>query len=235
MNRIKAPHSAEISIKNSKFIAYLFPIADVAEAETRLAQVKREHPKARHWCYAYRLGAEEYRCNDDGEPSGTAGLPIYQQLLSFDVSDSLAVVVRYFGGILLGTGGLIKAYKESTRAALQTAELEVLIPQIIFRATADYAQMSTLYNYCQRAIITASAPGQRFWNRKWTGNAGCGQAWRRNNSPNCKACWRSTRFKCKRKNESTAFEPVVIWLVQRIFAVKRLLPSSTIRFIVNKS
>ena len=139
MNRIKAPHSAEISIKNSKFIAYLFPIADVAEAEIRLAQVKREHPKARHWCYAYRLGAEEYRCNDDGEPSGTAGLPIYQQLLSFDVSDSLAVVVRYFGGILLGTGGLIKAYKESTRAALQTAELEVLIPQI------------TLYNYCQRA------------------------------------------------------------------------------------
>ena len=125
MNRIKAPHSAEISIKNSKFIAYLFPIADVAEAETRLAQVKREHPKARHWCYAYRLGAEEYRCNDDGEP--------------------------YFGGILLGTGGLIKAYKESTRAALQTAELEALIPQIIFRATADYAQMSTLYNYCQRA------------------------------------------------------------------------------------
>ena len=59
MNRIKAPHSAEISIKNSKFIAYLFPIADVAEAETRLAQVKREHPKARHWCYAYRLGAED--------------------------------------------------------------------------------------------------------------------------------------------------------------------------------
>ena len=151
MNRIKAPHSAEISIKNSKFIAYLFPITDVAEAETRLAQVKREHPKARHWCYAYRLGAEEYRCNDDGEPSGTAGLPIYQQLLSFDVSDSLAVVVRYFGGILLGTGGLIKAYKESTRAALQTAELEALIPQIIFRATADYAQMSTLYNYCQCA------------------------------------------------------------------------------------
>lgn len=151
MNRIKAPHSAEISIKNSKFIACLFPIADIAEAETRLAQVKREHPKARHWCYAYRLGAEEYRCNDDGEPSGTAGLPIYQQLLSFDVSDSLAVVVRYFGGILLGTGGLIKAYKESTRAALQTAELEALIPQIIFRATADYAQMSTLYNYCQRA------------------------------------------------------------------------------------
>ena len=151
MNRIKAPHSAEISIKNSKFIAYLFPLADVAEAETRLAQVNREQPKARHGCDAYRLGAEEYRCNDDGEPSGTAGLPIYQQLLSFDVSDSLAVVVRYFGGILLGTGGLIKAYKESTRAALQTAELEALIPQIIFRATADYAQMSTLYNYCQRA------------------------------------------------------------------------------------
>ena len=67
------------------------------------------------------------------------------------MSDSLAVVVRYFGGILLGTGGLIKAYKESTRAALQTAELEALIPQIIFRATAGYAQMSTLYNYCQRA------------------------------------------------------------------------------------
>lgn len=151
MNRIKTPHSAEISVKNSKFIACLFPMTDAAEAENLLAQVKREHPKARHWCYAYRLGAEEYRCNDDGEPSGTAGLPIYQQLLSFDVSDSLAVVVRYFGGTLLGTSGLIKAYKESTRAALQTAELEALIPQIIFRATAGYAQMNTLFNYCQRA------------------------------------------------------------------------------------
>ena len=160
MNRIKAPHSAEISIKNSKFIAYLFPIADVAEAETRLAQVKREHPKARHWCYAYRLGAEEYRCNDDGEPSGTAGLPIYQQLLSFDVSNSLAVVVRYFGGILLGTGGLIKAYKESTRAALQTAELEVLIPQIIFRATAEQhhkvhrQQVLSIDSAVKRALFT---------------------------------------------------------------------------------
>ena len=151
MNRIKTPCSAEISVKNSKFIAYLFPIASAAEAEALLAQVRREHPKARHWCYAYRLGESEYRSSDDGEPSGTAGLPIYQQLLSFEVSDSLAVVVRYFGGTLLGVGGLIRAYKESTRAALQTAELEALIPQTVFRAVADYGQMSTLFNYCQRA------------------------------------------------------------------------------------
>ena len=75
MNRIKAPHSAEISIKNSKFIAYLFPIADVTEAETRLAQVKREHPKARHWCYAYRLGAKNTAAMTTANPQAPPGCP----------------------------------------------------------------------------------------------------------------------------------------------------------------
>ena len=147
MNRIKAPHSAEISIKNSKFIAYLFPIADVAEAETRLAQVKREHPKARHWCYAYRLGAEEYRCNDDGEPSGTAGLPIYQQLLSFDVSDSLAVVVRYFGGVKLGTGGLVVAYKTAAAAAIEAATTEEKIVMEQFCIEVPYTEADTAMRF----------------------------------------------------------------------------------------
>lgn len=102
--------------KGSKFIAYAYPIESEDEVKPILQTLKKEHYCARHHCYAFRLGAqgEKYRANDDGEPSGTAGRPILGQLLSNDLTNILVVIVRYFGGTLLGVSGLINAYKHAT-------------------------------------------------------------------------------------------------------------------------
>jgi len=111
--------------KGSKFIALAFAITSEEEAKLIIQEIKKEHFSARHHCYAYRLGyyGEKYRANDDGEPSGTAGKPIYGQLLSFDITNVLIVVVRYFGGTLLGVSGLINAYKCATRDAIENAKI----------------------------------------------------------------------------------------------------------------
>jgi uncharacterized YigZ family protein len=111
--------------RNSRFIALGFPVESVIEINHLLGQVKKQYHDARHHCFAYRLGVKKnvFRMNDDGEPSGTAGKPIYGQLLSFDVTNILAVVVRYFGGTLLGTGGLINAYKSAAFDMLSHAKL----------------------------------------------------------------------------------------------------------------
>jgi len=111
--------------KGSKFISYLYPILDEEELKQRLYEIKSIHPKATHHCYAFRLGlrGENYRANDDGEPSGSAGLPIYNQLLGHDVTNVLLVVVRYFGGTKLGVSGLVKIYKESAKEILDLAEI----------------------------------------------------------------------------------------------------------------
>lgn len=114
---------SEIKEKASRFIAYAYPVTSVQEAMDIVAQIKKEHYSARHHCYAYRIGGGGVinRANDDGEPSGTAGRPILGRMLSVDVSDLLVVVVRYFGGILLGTSGLIAAYGDATSAVLEEA------------------------------------------------------------------------------------------------------------------
>ncbi|MCD6069277.1 MAG: hypothetical protein K0S33_4103 [Bacteroidetes bacterium] len=111
--------------KGSKFIAYAYPVKNEAEIKERMAALKKEHPSANHHCYAYRLGADKqnYRSNDDGEPTGTAGKPILGQIQSKDLTDILIVVVRYFGGTLLGVSGLINAYK--------TAAAEVIAASLI--------------------------------------------------------------------------------------------------------
>lgn len=111
--------------KGSKFLAYAFPIANESEAKLHLAQLRELHPKAVHHCYAYRLGADRmsYRMSDDGEPSGTAGRPILNVLYSKNITNVLVVVVRYFGGTLLGVPGLINAYKTATESALDVAEV----------------------------------------------------------------------------------------------------------------
>lgn len=144
--RITRPSEAEITIKGSKFIAYAYPVATLADIEAKIDALKREHHKARHHCYAYRLGAtgDTYRANDDGEPSGTAGLPIYNQLQSFEVSDTLLVVVRYFGGTLLGAPGLVRAYKQASEEALAQAKRERIIPKVQFRVNLPYAEVNTL-------------------------------------------------------------------------------------------
>ena len=120
--------------KGSKFLSFALPVKNVDEINQILAQYRKQYYDARHICYAYMLGnaKNEWRANDDGEPSGTAGRPILGQINSFELTNVLVIVVRYFGGILLGTGGLITAYKEASRDALEQASIvEQTIDEII--------------------------------------------------------------------------------------------------------
>ena len=111
--------------KGSKFIGFAYPVNSEAEIKDRLNHLYEIHPKATHHCYAYRLGinGENYRANDDGEPSGSAGLPIYNQLLAHQITNVLVVVIRYYGGTKLGVSGLVKTYKESAKFTLEEAEI----------------------------------------------------------------------------------------------------------------
>lgn len=110
--------------KGSRFIAYAFPVQTVADAEAALKQIRERHHDARHVCYAYRLGTTREVCktSDAGEPANTAGAPIFGQIRSFGLTNVLVVAVRYFGGVKLGVGGLIAAYREAAKDALQQAE-----------------------------------------------------------------------------------------------------------------
>lgn len=111
--------------KNSKFFGYAFPIATEDEVKGILDQLRKQHHSARHWCYAFQLGTDKiyYRANDDGEPNNSAGMPIYGQIQSFGVTNVLVVSVRYFGGVKLGVGGLISAYKTSAQMALEVSDI----------------------------------------------------------------------------------------------------------------
>jgi len=111
--------------KGSKFIGFAFPINNEAELKNALDKIRTEHPKATHHCYAFRMGlnGENYRANDDGEPSGSAGLPIYNQLLANEITNVLVISVRYYGGTKLGVSGLVKAYKESAKITLEEANI----------------------------------------------------------------------------------------------------------------
>ncbi len=111
--------------KGSKFISFACPVKTEEETRIIIDRIKKEHHSARHHCYAYKLGAsgEIYRMNDDGEPSGTGGKPIYGQILSANITNILIVVVRYFGGTLLGVGGLINAYRSAARNALENGSI----------------------------------------------------------------------------------------------------------------
>lgn len=111
--------------KNSKFIGYVYPVENEDQIKIHLDEVKKEHHSARHWCYAYQLGTETltYRANDDGEPNNSAGMPIYGQIQSFDLTNILVVVVRYYGGTKLGVSGLINAYKTSAQLAIESSQI----------------------------------------------------------------------------------------------------------------
>lgn len=113
--------------KNSKFFGYAFPVTSEDEVKSILENIKKQHHSARHWCYAFQLGTDEkklyYRANDDGEPNNSAGMPIYGQIQSFDVTNVLLISVRYFGGVKLGVGGLITAYRTSAQMALEASEI----------------------------------------------------------------------------------------------------------------
>lgn len=116
---------AEIVEKKSRFIGQIFPIHSEEEAQRIVNEIRKKHYDARHHCFAYVLGEknEIERCSDDGEPSGTAGRPMLDLLVGAGVHDALAVVTRYFGGVLLGTGGLVRAYSAATKEALQKCDI----------------------------------------------------------------------------------------------------------------
>lgn len=130
--------------KGSKFIAYAFPVSKEEEIKIHLSALRKEHHSARHHCYAYRLGADKliFRTNDDGEPSNTAGKPILGQIQSRDLTDVLIVVVRYFGGTLLGVSGLINAYKNAAADAIANSVIVEKIVKEFFEIKFDYLQMN---------------------------------------------------------------------------------------------
>ncbi|MEO6306063.1 MAG: YigZ family protein [Bacteroidia bacterium] len=135
---VKAPNESLLKDRGSKFLAFIFPVINDTEIKECLAQLKKEHPTANHHCYAWRLGADKaaFRANDDGEPSNTAGKPILGQIQAKDLTNVLVVVVRYFGGTLLGVGGLINAYK--TAAAEVITGAEIFEKHILFEYKIDF-------------------------------------------------------------------------------------------------
>ncbi len=150
---LAAPSEGLFRDRGSKFLAFAFPVLDESACKECLTEVKKAHPKARHHCYAYRLGFDGalFRANDDGEPSGTAGRPILGQIDHFGLTNVLVVVVRYFGGTLLGTSGLIRAYRESTRQALEGATIEEREVMECFRLKFDYEKMSPVMESLKKA------------------------------------------------------------------------------------
>lgn len=126
--------------RNSKFFGYAFPISQEDEVKPLIEQLKKKHYQARHWCYAWVLGKryERFRANDDGEPSNSAGAPIHGQLQSYDVTNVLVVVVRYFGGTKLGVGGLINAYRTGAQLALEAAAIEERTIDTEFKIQFEY-------------------------------------------------------------------------------------------------
>jgi len=141
---ISKPSTAEFKDRGSKFIAYAFPIATVADFKMRMEEIKKEHSKATHHCFAYRIGTDKniFRSGDDGEPSGTAGKPILGQIDSKGLTDVLVIVVRYFGGSLLGVPGLINAYKTSTSLALQVTPAVQKSIEEKFSVEFDYTRIN---------------------------------------------------------------------------------------------
>jgi uncharacterized YigZ family protein len=143
---IESPSEGIFRDKGSKFIGYIYPIAADSEVKPLLQQLRAEHPKARHYCWAYRLGldAGNFRINDDGEPSGTAGRPILNSLLSATLTNVLVVVVRYFGGTLLGVPGLINAYKAATVEAINNSIIVEKTENIVFNVRCPYLQLNAV-------------------------------------------------------------------------------------------
>lgn len=141
---IERNSTAEFKDRGSKFIALAFPIQSVDDFKSQYQQVKKEHAKAVHHCFGYRIGNEGnvFRVSDDGEPSGTAGKPILGQLDSKQIVNAAVVVVRYFGGTLLGVPGLINAYKTAASLALQLTPLVQKQVMLVYKLSFDYTRMN---------------------------------------------------------------------------------------------
>jgi len=145
---IASPSEGEYKEKGSKFLAYAYPMDAESDLDGFMASLRDIHPKARHYCYAYKLGLDgtRFRANDDGEPSGTAGKPIYGQILSFGLTNVCIIVIRYFGGTKLGASGLIHAYKEASKAALDNAAVIEKYLFVSYELTFGYDHMGHIMN-----------------------------------------------------------------------------------------
>lgn len=143
---IKAKAEGTYTEKRSKFLAFAFPVESVDEVKSIVAEIQKKYYDARHACYAYMIGAERevFRANDNGEPSGTAGKPILGQINSYELTNILIVVVRYFGGIKLGTSGLIVAYRQAAIEALENAEIIEKTIDETLRIEFDFEAMNTV-------------------------------------------------------------------------------------------
>ena len=149
------PVTGEFKDRGSKFIAYAFPVYTQEDIQKAQEQVRKEHIKARHHCFGWRLGTDgnQYRANDDGEPSGTAGKPILGQLDKQGLTNVMVIVVRYFGGTLLGASGLINAYRNSTAIALEAAERITKLVEDVYEIEFDYSIMSNVMNALKKYSI----------------------------------------------------------------------------------
>lgn len=155
-NTIATSGLGDFRDRGSKFFAYSYPIATLQDVKKNLSTLKKEHPKAVHHCYAYRLGTDgtQYRSNDDGEPAGSAGKPILGQIDSMGITNVLVVVVRYFGGSLLGVPGLINAYKTATALSLESLpKIEKWIEQR-YQISFDYPVMGEVLYLLKQAEAT---------------------------------------------------------------------------------
>jgi uncharacterized YigZ family protein len=143
---ISAPSEGLYKDRGSKFIAYAFPVSSEEQVKQQLAELRKEHFSARHHCYAFRLGPgkQHFRANDDGEPSGTAGKPILGQIQSNDLTNVLIVVVRYFGGTLLGVSGLIAAYRGAAAEAVANAKIIELQVKEVYELKFPYDMMNNV-------------------------------------------------------------------------------------------
>ena len=159
-NTIDKPGTAEYKDRGSRFIAYADPIASIHDFKRRMEEIKKEHPKATHHCFAYRIGIDKnnFRTNDDGEPSGTAGKQILGQIDSKGLTDILIVVVRYFGGTLLGVPGLINAYKTSASLVIQVTAIVQKPIEVNFIIQFDYTLINTVMTIIKQ--LNCSVIGQ---------------------------------------------------------------------------
>ncbi|HBX46112.1 MAG TPA: YigZ family protein [Porphyromonadaceae bacterium] len=165
---IKAIAEGHLTEKKSRFLAFAVPVRDVEEVKTVLDEYRKKYYDARHVCWAYMLGWEraDFRANDDGEPSGTAGKPILRQINSYQLTDVLILVVRYFGGTLLGTGGLIRAYREAAKAAIDNAcivqktvddrftlHFDYLLLNDVMRVLKQFPEADWEQDFAERCVI----------------------------------------------------------------------------------
>lgn len=148
--------TGEITEKKSRFIGNAFYVESVEDAEKRIAELSKKYWDARHNCYAYVIGenSEISKCSDNGEPSGTAGKPILEVITGAGLTNTLIIVTRYFGGVLLGTGGLVRAYTQAAQAAIAASEIGEKVFAQLLTLTVDYSKVNTVQYYLSQSGIT---------------------------------------------------------------------------------